>query len=375
MRAIIACAGSGGHINPALAIANTIKKNEPDSEILFLGTKTGMENDLVKKAGYNLMHIRAGRFHRKLTWYNIRNMTRAVLGVFDTKSIISKFKPDVVVGTGGFICVPVMKAAQAKKIPYILHESNAYPGLSVKLVAKDAAKVLLGFEDAASRLPSGTNTVFTGTPAKFDMDDMRTLDKNECRKLVFGENENDSKNKNKKIVFITGGSQGAIKFNKTVIDMVRKYKPEEVFFVIAVGPSNYDSVIDSIKDEPELNQYLKVEKFVYEMDKMYKAADLLITRAGAMTVTELSIARRPAILIPLPTAAENHQLFNAKVMENAGAGIVIEENILNEDLLYDKIKEVVKDEKLLSLMGDNAAKLYKPNVEQEIYNEIKSVVK
>ncbi len=367
MRAIIACAGSGGHINPGIAIANTIMKNEPDSAILFVGTNTGMENDLVKKAGYNLAHVRAGRFHRKLTWYNIRNMTRAFLGVFDTMSVISKFKPDVVIGTGGFICVPVMKGAKAKKIPYVLHESNAYPGLSVKVVAKDADKVLLGFEDAKTRLPEGTNVVFTGTPAKFDMDDMRALDKDECRKNVISDD--------RKIVFVTGGSQGAIKFNTTVINMIKKYKPEDVFFVIAVGPDNYDKTMDSIKEIKDIEKYLKVEKFVYEMDKMYKAADLLITRAGAMTITELSIARRPAILIPLPTAAENHQLFNAKAMENAGAGIVIEENLLNEDLLYDKIKDVITKDKLLATMGDNAAKLYKPNVEQVIYEEIKSVVK
>ena len=356
MKAIIACAGSGGHINPGIAIANTIMKNESDSSILFLGTKEGMENDLVNKAGYNLAHVRAGRFHRKLTWYNVRNITRAFLGVFDTMSIISKFKPNVIIGTGGFICVPVMKAAKVKNIPYVLHESNAYPGLSVKVVAKDAAKVLLGFEDASS-----------GTPAKFDMDHMRALDKEECRKSII--------NDDRKIVFITGGSQGAIKFNTTVINMIKKYKPEDVFFVIAVGPDNYEKTLESIKDIKDIDKYLKVEKFVYEMDKMYKAADLLITRAGAMTITELSIARRPAILIPLPTAAENHQLFNARAMENAGAGIVIEENLLNEDLLYDKIKEVVGKEKLLATMGDNAAKLYKPNVEQVIYEEIKSVVK
>ena len=367
MKAIIACAGSGGHINPGIAIANTIIKNEPDSSILFLGTKEGMENDLVKKAGYKLTHVRAGRFHRKLTWYNVRNITRAFLGVFDTMSIISKFKPDVIIGTGGFICVPVMKAAKAKKVPYVLHESNAYPGLSVKVVAKDAAKVLLGFEDAAARLPEGTNTVYTGTPAKFDMDHMRALDKEECRKNII--------NDDRKIVFVTGGSQGAIKFNTTVINMVKKYKPEDVFFITAVGPDNYEKTLESIKDITDIDKYLKVEKFVYEMDKMYKAADLLITRAGAMTITELSIARRPAILIPLPTAAENHQLFNARAMENAGAGIVIEENLLNEELLYDKIKEVIRKEKLLATMGDNAAKLYKPNVEQVIYEEIKSVVK
>jgi len=194
-----------------------------------------------------------------------------------------------------------------------------------------------------------------------------SLDKKECRKNIIPDD--------RKIVFITGGSQGAIKFNKTIIDMVKKYKPEDIYFVIAVGPTNYDSVVESLKDEKDIDKYLKVEKFVYDMDRMYKAADLLITRAGAMTITELSICRRPAILIPLPTAAENHQLFNAKSMENAGAGIVIEENILNEDVLYGKIKEVISKEKLLKTMGENAAKLYKPNVEQEIYNEIKLVVK
>lgn len=366
MRVIIACAGSGGHINPAIAIANTIKKNEPDSEILFLGTKTGMENDLVKKAGYNLVHVRAGRLHRKLTLQNMRNMLNAGLGILDTKKIISKFKPDIIIGTGGYICVTVMKAAKQKCVPYVLHESNAYPGLSVKLVAKGAAKVLVGFEDAKKKLPQGTKAVFTGTPAKFDMDDMMTLDKMECRKNIISDN--------RKIVFITGGSQGAIKFNKTIIDMVRKYRSEDIFFIIAVGPTNYESVVASIKDEKDIDKYLRIEKFVYDMDKMYKAADLLITRAGAMTITELSIARRPAILVPLPTAAENHQLFNAKVLENVGAGIVIEENILNEDLLYGKIKEIIKDEKLLESMGNNAAKLYKPNVEQEIYYQIKSVI-
>lgn len=369
MRALIACAGSGGHINPGIAIANTIMEREPDSQIIFLGTKNGMENDLVKKAGFELMHVRAGRFHRKLTWYNIRNMTYALLGVFDTMHIIDKFKPDVIIGTGGFICVPVMKAAKIKKVPYILHESNAYPGLSVKIVAKDAAKVLTGFKDAKSRLPDGTCAVYTGTPAKFDMDDMRLLDKEKCKQELGIAYDA------KKIIFVTGGSQGAIKFNETVIDMISKYRPENMFFVIAVGPQNYEKAKERVKDVKDIDKYLKIEKFVYEMDKMYKSSDLLITRAGAMTITELSIVRRPAILIPLPTAAENHQYFNAKAMENAGASLIIEEKTLNVDTLYDKINMVVKDDATLKQMGDNAAKLYKPNVEQEIYNEIKSVVK
>lgn len=370
MKAIIACAGSGGHINPGIAIANVIKKNEPNSEIIFVGTKTGMENDLVKKAGYNVIHIRAGRFLRQITWYNIRNMIRAGLGVFDTMHLIDKFKPDIIIGTGGFICVPVMKGAKIKKVPYVLHESNAYPGLSVKVVAHDAKAIFTGFEDTCKRLGDGINCIYTGTPAKFDMNDMVKLDKNECLEKLKLDKKYIG---NRKIIFVTGGSQGAIKFNSTVIKMIKKYKPENLYFVLAVGPDNYEKALNEV--DKDLEKYLRIEKFVYEMDKMYKASDMLITRAGALTITELSIVRRAAILIPLPTAAENHQYYNAKAMENAGAGIVLEENVLNEDTLYDKINKVVNDEKLLETMSDNAAKLYKPNVEQNIYLKIKELVK
>ena len=368
MRAIIACAGSGGHINPGIAIANTIMKNEPDSKIIFIGTEKGMENDLVPKAGFELKTIHAGRLHRKLTWYNFRNMMYTFMGIRDAKKIIKNFKPDVVIGTGGFICPPVMMAAKSKKIPYVLHESNAFPGLSVRIVARGAAKVFTGFEDTLSRLPDGTNAEFTGTPAKFDTDHMMSLNKEKC--IVELGIPND-----KKVIFVTGGSQGAIKFNQVVIDMILKYRPKDLFFIIATGPLNYESVYNKVKDIKGIDSILKIEKFVYEMDKMYKAADLLITRAGALTITEISIARRPAILIPLPTAAENHQLYNAKSMEKRGAGVVIEENVLNEDVLYGKIKEVVYDDERLSEMGENAFKLYRPSVDETIYNKIKLVIK
>ena len=368
MRAIIACAGSGGHINPGIAIANAIKKNEPDSEIIFIGTENGMENDLVPKAGFKLKTIHAGRLHRKLTWYNFRNMIYTFMGIHDAKRIMKSFKPDVVIGTGGFICPPVMMAAKSKNIPYVLHESNAYPGLSVRIVAKSASKVFTGFEDTLTRLPEGTDAEFTGTPAKFDTDHMMSLNKEKCRDEL-------EIPKGKKVIFVTGGSQGAIKFNQVVIDMIIKYKPKDWFFVIATGMQNFDSVCERVKDIKDIDKMLRIEKFVYDMDKMYKAADILITRAGALTITELSIARRPAILIPLPTAAENHQLYNAKSMEKAGAGIVIEENVLNEDILYGKIKEVVYDDERLNDMGNNAFKLYRPNVDETLYNKIKLVIK
>lgn len=370
MKVIIACAGSGGHVNPGIAIANVIVKNEPNSEILFIGTEKGLENDLVKKAGYNINHIRAGRFIRKITFRNLRNFKNAIMGILDAKEIIGKFNPDVIIGTGGYICVPVMRAAVSMNIPYILHESNAFPGLSVKLSAKKALKIFVGFEQAKINLGNEDKIIVTGSPAKFDMNDMLELDKAKCKEelgLVKSVG-------NKRIIFVTGGSQGAKKFNDIVIKMVMKYKPKDFYMVIATGMKNYEQVVSKVKNK-KLDNYLRIEKFIYDMDKMYKASDLLISRAGAMTITELAIARRPAILIPLPTAAENHQLYNAEVMEEIGAGIVLEEKLLNEDLLHDKICSIISNDNKLLEMGNNASKLYKPNVDQEIYDKIVEAIR
>lgn len=363
MRVIIACAGSGGHINPGIAIANIIKNKEPDSHILFIGTKTGLENELVKKAGFDIKCIRAGKLHRRLTAENIKNVCNAILGIKDAKKIIKEFKPDVVIGTGGYICVSVMKAADALKVPYILHESNVFPGLSVKLNAKHASKVLLGFEETKKYLPN-SNCVYTGTPAKFNKDTIDSLGKIKCK--------NELELKHQKVLFVTGGSQGAKKINETVIQMIKKFKPKEFFTVIAVGHDNFNTVKSELGEG--YSKYIRVEKYIYEMEKMYKAADLLITRAGAMTVLELEIAAKPAILIPLPTAAENHQYFNAKVLEKNTAGLVIEEKELNEDVLYEAVTKYITDTKLLKTMGENARKLLLENVEEKIYNEIESVV-
>ena len=362
--------GLDGHINPGIAIAKEIMKKEKGSKIIFVGSEIGLENKLVPNAGFKLIHIRAGRFHRKLTFQNIINMRKAVLGIKDCKKLIEDFKPDIIIGTGGFICVPIMKAAKKMKVPYVIHESNAFPGLSVRVLAKDAAKVLLGFEEAKDRLDAGVNAVFTGTPTKFNMDEMLNLDKDSCKEeLKLGKSIG-----NKKVIFVTGGSQGAKRFNDVVINMVGKYKSEEFFVVIAAGIKNYEETLKKIENK-DMDNYLRILDYVYDMDKMYKASDLLITRAGALTVTEISIVRRPSILIPLPYAAENHQLYNAKVLENNGAGIVIEESSLNEDILYDKILDIILDNDKLKKMGENAAKLYIPDVEEKIYEEIKSVIR
>lgn len=369
MRVIFACAGTGGHVNPAIAIARIIQKNEKDSEFLFIGTKNGLENKLVKNAGFEIVHIRTGKLLRKLTLKNVKAIFDTYAGIGESIKILKDFKPDLVIGTGGYICGPVMLAAKKLEIPYMLHESNAYPGVSVKLLAKKAKYVMLGFEDAKKRLKRQDNLIYTGTPAKFNIDEFDSLKKDESKK------EFNIEKINKKIVLVTCGSQGAKKINETVIQMVAKKRSKEYFIVLVTGEATYDSMrkeLDELKIENE-SEYIKLEKFVFNMDKMYKACDMCITRAGAMTITELALAARPAILVPLPTATENHQYYNAKVLENARAGKIIEQKDLTIDLLDNTINEIICNNDKLREMSANARKMAKLDVEEKIYNCIKQI--
>ena len=373
MRVIFACAGTGGHINPAIAIAGIILKNKPDTEVLFIGTKNGLENELVKNAGFDIKHIRTGKLIRSLTFKNIKAVTETYKGISDSVKIIKEFKPDLVIGTGGYICGPVMIAARKCKVPYILHESNAFPGISVKLLAKNASKVMIGFSDAKNRLKRKDNVVYTGTPAKFSREDISSLDKKKCKEELGLDKIN------KKIVFVTGGSQGAMKFNQIVFDMVVEKLSKDFFIVLVTGNKNYDNIMQKKQNfEKEnninLNEYIKIEKFVFDMPKMYKVADICITRSGAMTITELEISSKPAILIPLPSAAENHQYYNAKVLSDAHAGIIIEQKDLTTELLYNKI-EYMLDEKIINMMSENSSKLVLNGVNNKIYKCISDVIK
>ena len=369
MKVVFACAGTGGHINPAIAMANIIMKNEPDSQVLFVGTETGLENKLVANAGYEIRHIRTGKIIRELTLKNFSQMIHAIQGIGDAKKLLKEFAPDIIIGTGGYICGPVMKAAVKLKIPYYLHESNAFPGVSVKLLAKNAKAVMVGFEDAKQRLNPKANVVYTGTPAKFSEEDIINLDKEACLKEVGLENVN------KKIVLVTCGSQGAKRINEVLLDMVKEYQDENTYYILVTGDKNYDEVL-KLKEDIEkeigksLDEYIKLEKFIFNMDKMYKVADMCITRAGAMTISELSLAHKPSILIPLPTAAENHQFFNAKVLADVDAAILIEQKDLTTKSLNDAVKQII-DGNNIEKMSANASKVIVKNVEENIYNCIK----
>jgi UDP-N-acetylglucosamine--N-acetylmuramyl-(pentapeptide) pyrophosphoryl-undecaprenol N-acetylglucosamine transferase len=250
----------------------------------------------------------------------------------------------------------------------MLHESNAFPGLAVKMLAKNSFCTMVGFEDAIARLNNMKNVVYTGTPSKFTEENIFKLDKEACKKELKLESIN------KKIVFITFGSQGAKFLNDTIIKMIIENKDKDIFYILVTGKNNYEEIENKIKDQ-NLSEYLRLEKFVYDMDKMYKVSDLCITRAGALTINELIMAKKPSILIPLPYATENHQLYNAKVLENIGCAEIIEEKNLTTNLLYTKIKEILNDEEKYNNMITNFSKIEKIDVEENIYKQIQKVLK
>lgn len=371
MRVIISAAGTGGHINPGLAIANKIKEEEPKSEIIFIGTSRGLENDLVPRAGYELKTIEAYGLKKEISLTNFKNILKTITSTSKAKKIIKEFKPDVVIGTGGYICGPVFAAATSYKIPSVLHESNAYPGKAVKMFAKKATKVLVAFEDAKKRLSMAKQVVVTGTPTKVKKIELSETRKNELMKEL-------KLDSNLPIVLVFGGSQGAKAINDAIIGMVKDDMINNYQLVWATGQKQYNIIEEDLKQKGfDINNIknCKALPYIYNMEEMYALADLVIARSGAMTVTELAISCKPAIFIPLPSVGANRQEDNARVVEKLGGAEVILNSELNSNVLSEKLNRLTSDKKVLQDMGRKVNSLEIKNVEDKIYKEICDVVK
>lgn len=368
MKVVIAAAGTGGHINPGIAIANKIMQEEPDSKIIFIGTNRGLENDLVPRAGYELKHIDSYGISRELSIKNIKRLYKTYKSIGEAKKILKDFKPDIVIGTGGYICISVGEAAKRLKIPVILHESNAFPGVAVKLLSKYADKILLGFEEARNRLPKANKLVVTGTPTKIKKINYSDQEKKEKLDSI------QLKDKKLPIVLVFGGSQGAQSINNAILGIVEQKLNTNYQIIWAAGKGNYEQVknelatknidIDSIENA-------KILPYIYNMQEMMNIADLVVCRSGAMTISEITILEKPAIFIPFPFAAENHQEYNARVLEKIGAAKIILDKDLNVQILNNQINSIVANASTLKSMGENAGKIKIENVEDKIYSEIK----
>lgn len=372
MRVLMTGGGTSGHVNPALAIAETIKLNIKGSKIAFVGTPHGIENKLVPRAGYKLYHVDVKGFSRSLSPSNIKAAYLAAVSPHRAKKIIREFLPDVVIGTGGYVCWPILKAASDMKIHTILHESNAYPGVAVKMLSGRAEKILLNFAETEKYLKCPKDKlVVVGNPLRSGF--APAGDKKAAKRRAGIDPD-----KYDKMILSYGGSMGAQRVNEAVLAMMRDFtsKHPEILHILAVGAIEY-------KDATEMFRAYGLDKFdnlmlleyIYDMPEKMAAADLIICRAGAMTMSEVAAMRKPAIFIPSPNVTENHQYKNAKVFEDAGAGIIIEERELADgEPLTSRAAELLSDGARLDAMGNAAGKFAVADSNRRILSEIKRTV-
>lgn len=371
MRVIIAAAGTAGHINPGIAIANKIKQEEKDSKIIFIGTTRGLENDLVPRAGYELRTIDAYGLSKQISVENLKKMYKTIKGIGEAKKIVKEFKPDIVIGTGGYICGATVMAAKANNIPVLLHESNAFPGKAIKMLAKKADTILVSFQDAKARIPNCKNVVFTGTPVKVRKLDLGINEKFKIIKTM-------GLNETKPIILIFGGSQGAQKINEALIDIIEQNKNKNYQMIWATGQKQFDRINEKLAEKNiNINKIsnCKILPYIYNMEEIENIADVIVARSGAMTITEIANVGKPSILIPLPNVSNDHQMYNAKVLENIGAATIIKNNDLTGTLLNHEIEEIILNKEKCIQMGKNAYTLANEDVENKIFREIKKLVK
>jgi len=364
MRYIISGGGTGGHINPGIAIAREIKTREPDAEILFVGTEHGLEKDLVPREGFDIRFIDVKGFRRKLSADTFKTLVKLLKSFGEIKKILREFKPDAVIGTGGYVCGPVVFYAARKKIPTLIHEQNAFPGVTNRILSRYVDEVAISFEESRQRFSGKAKITFTGNPIRTEL---FLLEKEKAREKL-------GLPKGMPLVVIFGGSLGADHINECVKEMILRHGREIPYrLILATGVRNYEKVMDAIR-EP-LPDNIQIVPYIYNMGEVLAAADLAVTRSGAITVSELSALGVPSILIPSPFVAENHQEFNARALENRGAAVVILQDQLNSEILFGQIKKLIDDSELRHKMASAAQKYSIRDAAAVIYSLVQSAIR
>lgn len=371
MKALIAAGGTAGHINPALAIADKIMNVFPESKIIFVGNPSGMESRLVKKAGYRFEGIKTAGIQRSLSPKSIKRNVKAAYyyaAAFpQAKKLIEDFKPDICIGTGGYVCGAVLKEAAKMGVKTVTHESNSYPGVTTKMLSKTADKVFVFSEECIKYLKHPERCVITGNPLRNNI----TIEEKQAARERLGLPEGFT-------ILSLGGSLGAVRINDAVSELIRwEQKKGGVNHIHSYGGNGKESFHEKLRqnevktDSPRLI----LREYIDNMYTCMCAADLIISRAGSMTLTEIMAIGRPAILIPYPNAAENHQYYNAKTLEDANAAILKQDKELNGKWLIETVSNLFGDPARLEIMGENARKMAKTNAADLILSEIIDLLK
>ncbi len=372
MKVLLAGGGTAGHINPALAIASVIKEHYPDTEFLFVGTPNGMEARLIPEAGYNFASMKVAGFQRKLTPKNIKRNFQAAGYLMTSgpraKKIISDFKPDIAIGTGGYVSGPIIKKAAKMGVATAIHEQNAFPGVTNKLLAKEVDKVMLTVKEALKYLDKDVDYVVTGLPVR---DGIASKSKLEARAELGFDNE--------LCILSFGGSLGAGCINETMAEVINWHTKNnlKINHIHGYGKMGRESFPEAMKQKgiPMKSDRLRITEYINDMDTCLAAADLVICRSGASTLAELEAAGKASILIPSPIVTGNHQFHNANVLGKAGAAVVIEQKDVTNEIMIDKIKDLYENRDKLADMSVKAKSLDVSDTNDRIFAVVKELMK
>ncbi len=368
MNVIFTCGGTGGHISPAIAVANLLKEKRPDTQILFVGASDGMEADLVPRAGYRLETVEISNFQRKLTpsniIYNFRSLGYMLTSRRTADRIISEFQPDVIVGTGGYASYPMLRQGAKRGVPTALHEANAVPGLTTRLVMDKVDRVMVSYEESRNAYPHPEKVRVVGMPVKSEF---FLTKKNEAR-IALGLDD-------RPLVVSYWGSLGAREMNKKIARfMALEANDGTPFYHIhATGSFGWKWMPDYVRDQGvTLSEYpaIDMREYIYDMTTVMAAADLVICRAGAATIAETAAAGKPAVFVPSPNVTDNHQEKNARILEGHGAAVVLRESDCDGDKLYDTVQNLLSDKQRLADMEHAVRAMAVPDSAEKIYDNI-----
>ncbi len=359
-KVILAGGGTGGHLFPALAIADELKRRRAQAEIMFIGTNKGLEAKLVPERGYQIRFLEVRGFRRRLDLRNLFFFCYLAKSLRQAKTILEEEKPDVVVGTGGYVSGPPLRVARKMKIPILIQEQNSYPGVTTRLLAHKADRVFLAYDESKKFFRRQDNLEVVGNPVRPDLVRIGTSQAKKALNI----------DESKKVVLILGGSQGSVAINQAVLDGLSQLEGHNWLQIIwQTGNKDFERVKSILRDK---KLPITAVPFIQEMAAAYAACDLIISRAGALTLSEITIVGKPAILIPYPFAAADHQRKNAETLVKAGAAEMILERDLNGVNLVQRILNSLRDESKLKAMSVESKRLGKPEALDRIVTAILS---
>lgn len=363
IRIVISGGGTGGHIFPAIAIADALRRQEPDAVVLFVGAKNKMEMDRVPKAGYEIKGLWISGIQRKLSWKNLLFPLKLMSSLLNARKILKSFQPDIVVGVGGYASGPTLRAAIQLGIPTLIQEQNSFPGITNRLLAKNANRICVAYEHM-DKWFQPEKTILTGNPLRNDA--VQIAGKREQARAFF-------ELSTKKVVLVVGGSQGALGINLAIAAQLQLLVDQNIGLIWQTGVQ-YESIAKALVMKLQGSHLIKVTPFIDRMDLAYAATDLVVSRAGAMAISELAIVKKPVIFVPLPSAAEDHQTKNALRLVEAVAAQMVS-NSQAKDTLVPEIVKLLNSPEIADNMAANLSHFAQPDAAEKIVKVIKEIVR